>query len=192
MARVLREINFQSAIRLEVGSGASPVPGYIHCDVDELMPNLDIQCRMGEERLPLPDACCSEILSNHSIEHVPWVRIPLMLEEWSRVLVPGGKLFLRTPDLEFICRTYLEGKLTPESPKDEQAMLSIFGSYSSAHWANIKLFAGQDYPGNFHFFCLDFPMLTELLERFGFERVQRLWDQPVYSPGEICAIAFKK
>lgn len=192
MAKVLKGFDVTRPIKLEVGSGGNPQPGYIHCDCDESMPDLHILCRMGEETLPISDGSVSELLSNHSCEHVKWVFLDALLKDWNRVLVPGGKLFLRTPDLEFICKTYLEGKTTKESPTDEAAMVRVFGECESTQWAIIKLFAGQDYLGNVHYYALDFPTLKSVLERYGFERVERLHDQPVFSPGEICAIAYKK
>lgn len=191
MAKILKEIDFKTPIKLEVGSGASPVPGYVHCDVNEDNPDLYIQCKMGTEPLPVPDECCSEILSNHSIEHVSWLDLEFLVQDWHRALMPGGKLFLRTPDLEFICRNYLDGTVTKEHPTDERNMQRIFGGYGPSEWTNIKLFAGQNYPGNTHYFCLDFKMLRALLLKNGFVGIERLHDQVVYSPGEICAIAFK-
>lgn len=192
MSKLLKPFDITRTFKLEVGSGSYPQPGYIHCDCDESMPDLHILCKMGEESLPLPDRSVSEILSNHSCEHIPWLLIDKLLLDWNRVLIHGGKLFLRTPDLEFICRMYLEGKMTKEHPVDEANMVRVFGECEVTQWAIIKLFAGQNYKGNFHFYALDYPTLKSVLERYGFERVERLHDQPVFSPGEICAIAYKK
>ena len=107
MSKLLKPVDFSKPIKLEVGSGGHPQPGYVHLDVDERMPDLHIQCDMGNEAIPLQNGSVDEILSNHSIEHVSWLKVWFVVKEWARVLKPGGKLFMRTPDLEFICRTYL-------------------------------------------------------------------------------------
>lgn len=169
-----------------------PQQGYFHVDVMEGMPDLQCVCKMGDEPIPLKDGSVEEILSNHSIEHVSWLKVDVLVKDWLRLLVPGGKIFLRTPDLEFICKMYVEKKTTREATFDEQGMVERFGNLGPAEWANIKLFAGQNYVGNFHYLAFDFDMLTRLLQRNGFERIERLNILPVFSPGEIQCQAFKK
>lgn len=192
MAHIIRPVDMSSPIKIEVGSGGAPVPGYVHVDVDPGMPDLHAVCKMGDEPLPYPDNCASEILSNHSCEHVSWLKAGDLFSDWLRVLIPGGRLFFRTPDLEFICKTYLAGKFTKEHPVDEGNMLRIFGEYGPAHWANIKLFAGQNYSGNFHLYCLDWDLAQQILTKTGFVNIRRLDIKPVYSPGELQVEAFKK
>lgn len=191
MSKLINFIYPDEPFKIEVGSGGNPQQGYVHVDVDESMPHLEAVCRMGKEALPFRDNCASEILSNHSIEHVHWIEVDLVVKDWLRVLAPGGKLFLRTPDLEFICKMYLAGKTTKEHPTDENNMVRIFGDVGPAEYANIKLFAGGNYAGNFHLLCFDFDMLKNLLERNGFVDVERVHIQPVFSPGEIQCIAKK-
>lgn len=179
-------------IKLEIGSGYAPQPGYVHLDVRPDLPQIDVVCDFSKERLPFDNGKVAELVSNHVIEHVSWRKLPFVLGEWHRVLEPGGRLFFRTPDLEFICRTYLAGKTTPEWPGDEDFVKKhLARDVTPAWWANIKLFAGQDYPSNFHNFCLDFETAKTLLERYGFERVTRLEVQPVFSPGELQIEAWK-
>lgn len=191
MAHLVRQVDLSVPVKIEVGSGGYPQVGYLHVDVDPGMPDLHAVCRMGKEALPFPDNCAEELLSNHSIEHVSWLDVEFVVKDWLRVLAPGGKLFLRTPDLEFICKTYLERKTTREHHVDEANMMNIFGDCGPSEWANIKLYAGQNYAGNFHLFCLDWSMLERLLKRAGYVNIQRVNIQPVFSPGEIQAQAFK-
>jgi len=189
MAKILTPLQFP--IKLEVGTGQNPNPGYVHLDIDPGFPHLEIVCDMSKEPIPVPDNSCSELLANHVIEHIPWRQLPFIIKEWFRVLQPGGKLFFRTPDLEFICRTYLEGKTTKEWPGDEAGMVEVFGDCGPSQWAIIKLFSGQDYPSNFHFHNLDLQSATDLLTRYGFINVNRVSVLPVYSPGELQVEAFK-
>jgi len=177
--------------KLEVGCGEYQQPGYVHLDVRQLK-GIDVVCDFGKERLPFQNNEFEEILSNHSIEHVSWRKVGHVIAEWHRVLQPGGRVFFRTPDLRFICETYLAGKTTPEHPNDEGFVTGTYGQkVTPAWWANIKLFAGQDYDGNTHYFAFDFDMAKSLLEKYGFERVTRLDVDPKFSPGELQIEAFK-
>lgn len=178
-------------VKLEIGCGANPQPGYTHLDIRPL-PDVEHVMDFSKDRLPYSDGQVDEILLNHVIEHVSWRKLPFIFQEWSRVLKPGGRVFLRTPDLEFICRTYIEGKMTPEWPGDEDFVLkNLSAKMTPAWWANIKLFAGQDYSDNYHFLCFDLAMIKELFERYGFERVSRVTVKPEFSPGELQVEAFK-
>jgi predicted SAM-dependent methyltransferase len=118
-----------------------------------------------------------------------------VLNECRRVLALGGKIIIRTPDLRFICEKYLANEITPEWPGDENWIAENFGgnprSITPAWWANVKLFAGQDYPGNLHQFCFDFETLKSALNGYGFYPVKRYFDRPVFSPGEIYCEAIR-
>lgn len=173
-------------LKIELGCGNNPQPGYVACDARKVRGVAHV-FDFGAARFPFQNETVGEILMNHSIEHVSYRRVPHVLNECRRVLAPGGKLIIRTPDLRFICEEYLKGQTTPEWPGDERWISENFGGkdITPAWWANIKLFAGQDYPGNEHRFCFDFETLKSALEKFGFSRVERFYDRPVFSPGEI-------
>lgn len=191
MAQIVRPFDTSFPIRLEVGSGVNPYPGYVHLDAIPGMPELNILCDMQVEKIPVADQSCAEVLANHVIEHVSWRGVGKMVKEWARVLIPGGVLNLRTPDLEFICRSYLEGKTTPEWPEDEHAMKLVFGQVGPAEWANIKILSGQDNEYNFHKVCFDFGMMKSLLERNGFKDIQRATWEKKHSPGELQVTAVR-
>lgn len=177
--------------KIEIGCGNNPQAGYIHLDIRKL-PHVDVVCDFERSKLPFRDGEVEEIINNHVIEHISWRNLPFVINEWHRVLCSGGRVFLRTPDLEFICKKYLAEKTTPEWPGDENYIKeNLSKEITPAWWANIKLFAGQDYPSNFHKLCFDFKMIKDLFERHGFVNVTRLHIQPIYSPGEIQMECFK-
>jgi GT2 family glycosyltransferase/ADP-heptose:LPS heptosyltransferase/predicted SAM-dependent methyltransferase len=186
----IRAANSQP-IKLEIGCGYNPQPGFLHLDVRPL-PDVEYVCDFSKEPLPFEDNSLDEILSNHSIEHISWRGLPFVVGEWFRTLKPGGRVFLRTPDLEYIARSYLDGKTTPEWPGDEQYLTDNLSSeITPGWWANLKLYAGQDYPSNYHFMCFDFDMIKAFFERIGFTDVARLQIKPVFSSGELQVEAFK-
>lgn len=146
----------------------------------------------GASKLNYPNNSISEIRANHSLEHVSWRRVMDVLADWHRALKHGGRLEIRTPDLEFIAKRYLSGKVTPEWAPDEKFIKDHLNpEVTPGWWANMKLFAGQDVPANFHYICFDFQMLKTCLERAGFSEVRQLHLHPEVSPGELQVEAVK-
>jgi len=83
-------------LRVEVGSGTEPLKGYFHIDKWPWSPHLEAIALMW--RLPLPDCSASEVRAIHSLEHVEPPRLIATLEEWRRVLVTGGTLYVSVPN----------------------------------------------------------------------------------------------
>ncbi len=192
MQKMVTGLNTPQVKKLEVGSGFNPHPGYVHVDVRPGLPQLDKVCDFSKSKLPYKNGEFGEVLANHVIEHISWRKLPFVVSEWARVLTPGGKLVLRTPNLRFIAEKYLAGETTPEHPVDEGFIKQeLSDTVTPAWWANIKFFSGQDYEANFHRVCFDFPMLKALLERYGFSSVVEADLGPVFSPGELQVIAIK-
>ncbi len=165
--------------RLEIGSGSNPQPGYLHLDCRAGLPHLDV---LGDLRahLPFREGSVEEILSHSSVEHVSWRSIRETLADWYRVLKPGGRAIIYTPDFHYLCRMYLEGKTdTHLDVSYVEKARELFGACTPAAWAMIKMFAGQEYPENFHYAAYDFDMLKSLLEGVGFRRITRI--PPDYS-----------
>jgi predicted SAM-dependent methyltransferase len=184
-------MNQGSLVKVELASGQNPQPGYLHVEMSPDFPQVDYVCDIVSQRLPFENSSVDELIHNHFIEHVPWRRLPFVVREWARVMKPGAALKIRTPDLRFICQRYLTGEITPEWPSDESAMREVFGHCGASQWAMIKLFSGQDYPGNFHFHIHDIDSLRALLERHGFRDVQKINLGVEFSPGELQVIAWR-
>ncbi len=59
-------------------------------------------------RLPFGDDEFDSVYHSHLLEHLPKRKAPLFLKECFRILKPGGILRVVVPDLEKICRLYLQ------------------------------------------------------------------------------------
>ena len=165
--------------RLEIGSGEDPQPGYEHLDARPHLPDLDHLCDAGGP-LPIEDGTFIEVLSRSCLEHIPWRRAPEVLREWVRVLAPGGTLRLYLPDLEYIAGQYLSGRDDEHlHPSYRRAADELLGGYNHRTWALIKLFAGQEYPENFHCAAYDLESLSALMRKVGLIDVRRL--EPHYA-----------
>lgn len=76
-------------------------------------------------RLPLVDGRADVVYSSHFIEHVPTDRVQAFLAECFRITKPGGHLRLVTPDLEELCRTYLEERARQAHEKADFVVLEM-------------------------------------------------------------------
>lgn len=99
--------------KLEIGSGQNPEAGYVHLDIQSGLPKLHIK---GDVRhMPIPDNFVSgEIRAVHIMEHFchpayagkkyqqKYGTTLEVLAECYRILKPGGKLKIVTPDFEKI------------------------------------------------------------------------------------------
>ncbi len=176
--------------KCEIGSGMHPHPGYLHLDTMADAPSLDLLHDISNP-LPFLNDTVGEVLANHVIEHVSWRDLPKLVKEMHRILRPGGQVFIRTPNLRFICESYLARRKTAEHPGDEKVIEESYGEISSGMWANLKLFSGQDYEGNFHNNCMDPDDLVNLFRRTGFGKVDLKNFGREFSPGEIQLVAVK-
>jgi predicted SAM-dependent methyltransferase len=85
-----------SVRKLQLGAGGVDAEGWLNSDFEPTAGEIFLDVT---EPFPLPDGCCSYVLAEHLIEHIPWESGVAMLKECHRVLAPGGKVRIVTPDL---------------------------------------------------------------------------------------------
>jgi SAM-dependent methyltransferase len=85
-------------MRLNVGCGLNPVPGWINLDLREHA-GVDLCCDL-RQRLPLGDQSVDYAVAIHVLQDMAWAEIPGALGQLHRVLRPGAVLRLALPDLE--------------------------------------------------------------------------------------------
>jgi len=114
-------------IMLDIGCGMKLAEGYTGVDAYVTGPGI-INAPMWS--LPFNDDTVEEIRSSHALEHVAKRMVPVTLAEWQRVLIPGGRLLLFVPDLEWCVTEWLKRK--------------------SNDWFMDTIFGNQDHQGEFH------------------------------------------
>lgn len=117
-------------VKLNLGSGSVPLPGYI---------NVDVAAERGGRQ---PDVCCDirdlaafgdnhadEVLAVHVIEHFYRWEVVDLLKEWVRVLKPGGKLVLECPNLLTACEELLRDPAAAAMPdhRGQRTMWCLYG-----------------------------------------------------------------
>lgn len=114
--------------RLNIGAGGDIRPvseGWMNADIRSL-PGIDVICDARD--LPFTDGAFDEVLARDLIEHIPPAETRKALEEWTRVLRPGGTLSLRFPDLRKIVRRFLAYHWDPNPARsDDTGILLIYG-----------------------------------------------------------------
>jgi len=127
-------------IRLNIGAGDTVIPGFTAIDR-----------KLGTEAYPLAyaDNSVEEIRCVHMLEHLSFAEVLKALEEWRRVLRPGGRLRISVPDVRKVAF------LTESDPK----------------WA-YYLMGGQTDADDFHKSAWDENRLRGYLETFGFHDVR--------------------
>lgn len=140
-----------SSLRLHLGAGNVRLPGYINADLEKT-PAVDV---VADVRLLIgivPDSV--EVLyACNVLEHFQRFEYPLVLQRWYQVLKPGGILRLSVPDMEAICKYYVET-----------------GNLDDIYMA---LYSGQQKPFSFHFWGWDYKTLERDLKLIGFQEVRR-------------------
>lgn len=93
-------------LNLACGSTFVTGDGWTNLDFAPLAPEV-VQADLLAP-LPFADNSAELVYSSHFFEHVPRRSVPRLLDECFRVLAPSGTVRIVVPDLENICRTYLE------------------------------------------------------------------------------------
>jgi predicted SAM-dependent methyltransferase len=90
---------------LHLGCGRNVLPGWLNSDyypISEKVMFLD-----AARPFPFPDNSFDFVFSEHMIEHIPYTVGCAMLKECYRVMKPGGKIRISTPNLNFLIDLYL-------------------------------------------------------------------------------------
>jgi len=109
--------------KLNLGSGDMPRKGYINIDINpEKKEYIDLFFDVTN-KLPFEDESVIEIYSHHLVEHIDPEQFVLMLKDWFRVLIKGGRVEINTPDIEGIMKEFL----TTSYKRKEELMTGLIG-----------------------------------------------------------------
>ncbi|QXC59121.1 methyltransferase domain-containing protein [Aquihabitans sp. G128] len=97
-AKRKRYLASTDTVRLMIGSGPSKREGWLATDLIPSRP--DVMLLDASEPFPFDDASVDRIHTEHMIEHVDHEIGTHMLAECARILKPGGRIRLATPDFD--------------------------------------------------------------------------------------------
>jgi hypothetical protein len=144
--------------RLHIGSGTRRIPGFETMDIDGSLPGLDI---VGDVRdlSSIASDSYAEIYLSHILEHIPVADVEGVLDQLWRILAPGGQVRIAVPDLDKMCRYYVEN----------------YEWFTPPHTPWLGLFyGGQKDEFDFHRGGFNFAYLKYLLEKARFTGIREV------------------
>ncbi|MBL8419215.1 MAG: tetratricopeptide repeat protein [Dechloromonas sp.] len=104
------------------------------------------------------DGCCEEVYASHVMEHVSQKDFLVTLKGIHRILCAGGKFYFSVPDLETLCRLFVDPKLSGD--QRFHIMRMIFG--------------GQVDDYDFHYIGLTHEFMIDYFKQAGFSSATRV------------------
>jgi len=104
------------------------------------------------------DGSIEEVYASHTLEHVNQKNVFKTLKGIHRVLMDNGKFYVSVPDMDILCKLYLDPKL--HIRKRIEVMRMIFG--------------GQIDEFDFHYFGWDMSIIDHFFKDVGFEKIERV------------------
>ncbi len=149
-AQAQRKLHIGGMVKSDGWEILNAVPGP---DVDHL----------GDARYlaQFPDNTFTDVYASHVVEHLDYANNELLdtLKEWRRVLVPGGKVYVSVPNMDILCRLFLDkGKL----------------GVADRFFVMRMMFGGHIDKYDYHVVGLNQDFLSEFLAKAGYTNLQRV------------------
>jgi len=96
--------------KINLGCGGHKHQEYVNVDINRKQ-SPDIVADVSDLWM-VGDAKFDEVLASHVFEHFLPEEQSNVLEEWKRIMKPGGTIQIRVPNLPYICHSYLNGDVT--------------------------------------------------------------------------------
>lgn len=120
------------------------------------------------------DGSVDEIYAAHVLEHLGYHQeLPGAIRELHRVLVPGGRLRISVPDLDVLCRMFIDPSLNADQ----------------RHFIMRMMFGGQTSEHDFHKVGLNWEFLAGNLAVAGFVDIARVEEFGLF-PGDCSSMRF--
>ena len=156
--------------KLHLACGGRRVEGWLNSDVSGSEYNVDLGCG----RLPWKDNVFETVVCQHVIDDLDIDRelIPLLIE-LKRVVKTGGQIWLSCPDLEKICKGYIEDRFV-SLVADRKTRIP---GYSLGDYPNIQFFNHQVFEAGNNCNMFDFELLSFVLRKAGLKNVSRVTEK---------------
>ena len=152
-------------LKLNLGCGGDIREGYVNIDkYDFRQP--EVVVRADIFTINYPDNSIDEILLSHVIEHLTIWKVPSLFSNCYRMLKQGCKLIITVPDIDKLCRAWVDAT-------DRQERYIVLNAIFSPHQSD--LITGDTISPHIWGWCHEH--LNEHLSQAGFSNV-------IYSDGE--------
>ncbi len=150
-------------LKLNLGCGDQILGEYINCDLH----NSKADMQFDADTIPYKDNTVDEVFASHLLEHFGYNEIGNILQEWKRVLKPGGKLVIETPDAYNSYKKFCEAYETG----DTNWQMKLYGHLHAFPWVE----------GQVHKFLFTENQLGWFLSEAGFINIKRTIPTSFYS-----------
>ena len=151
--------------RLHLGCGQNILPGWLNTDLDPAPGAVFLDIT---KPVPFDDAVFDHILCEHLIEHVRFHQGLRMLSECFRILKPGGKIRIATPDLQFLIDLYQKNK----TPLQQRYITWALDTYLPDIKNQRDIFVINNFFRDWgHRFIYDRRLLTDAMTDIGFVNI---------------------
>jgi predicted SAM-dependent methyltransferase len=167
--RIERYVETHAVRKLQIGTGPNPLPGWLNTDVapDTYPEHRSTIVQLDATKpFPLDDMTFNYVFTEHQIEHIAEPSAHLMAAECFRVLRPGGRIRIATPDLARIIGLYGEQLNEVERHYVEWVMTRF---RPNVHSGNRRCYViNHMFTDHSHRFIYDYETLLALLSEAGF------------------------
>jgi predicted SAM-dependent methyltransferase len=154
--------------KLHLGSGGRKITGWLNVDVRRS----DYDVDLGSGRLPWRSDSFDLVVGQHFIEHLDLhTELLPLLAELNRVIRPDGEIWLSCPDIEKICRSYVDHRMV-DLIEDRQRRWP--GTYALGEVPSSQMINDLFHQFGQHKNLFDFDLLAWALRSTGFANVRRV------------------
>ncbi len=172
--KIREYLNSNAVRKLHLAPGELPVkqPGWLTADIwtgDVYFNAL--------KKLPFKNSSIDYAFSEHFLEHLSYEQTVKHLHEIYRVLKPGGIIRISMPDLEAICKAYVnkDKRVLESFLKLQQRIVPDIKKpiYKKRHKMLGSEFLNTSFIGFGHKYLWDFEALDETVKALGFDNIKR-------------------
>jgi predicted SAM-dependent methyltransferase len=99
-AKIANYLKTTGTKKLHLGTSNNVLEGWLNTDI--FLNSKSVVYLDATRRFPFDDATFEYVMAEHMIEHIDYAAAQIMLHECFRVLKPGGRIRLATPDLKVL------------------------------------------------------------------------------------------
>jgi predicted SAM-dependent methyltransferase len=141
-------------LRLNLGCGEFKLDGFINIDcVEDSRVKPDLKLDFIEQQLPYEAETVDQIWMIHCIEHIERFKWLVLFSEVLRVLKPNGSFTLAYPEFKECAKRFIDNE------------------GNNRNFWRATLYGRQMYPSDYHVTPMDSHDLKEVMENYGFYRV---------------------
>lgn len=168
--------------KLEIGPGIDLIPQFETLSIEK-RPDVNYICN-AFKKMPFHDNTFSIIYASHILEHIPWYYIDSVIEEWIRILKPGGYLEIWVPDGLKICKAFVDAEENHENRIHLDGWYKFNKSRDPCVWASGRCFSygnGDDNLASFNWHRAIFSerYLKDILRKHGLYQIEKMTNEQI-------------